>query len=114
MAHLNINIVELRILFAGTTFYFETTAPPDYVYLKDFQNNRYKERFLKSRGLEFNKKNMSIVRPDLSDKSVNPSAALVMNYGCQMVGMSFQSFDNNMEYYSLFFDRAGSAFALKP
>ena len=57
MAHLNINIVELRILFAGTTFYFETTAPPDYVYLKDFQNNRYKERFLKSRGLEFNKKN---------------------------------------------------------
>ena len=31
-----------------------------------------------------------------------------------MVGMSFQNFDNNMEFYDLFFDNDGYAFVLKP
>jgi hypothetical protein len=37
-----------------------------------------------------------------------------MKYGVQMVAMSFQNFDANMEYYDLMFDGVGSAFALKP
>jgi hypothetical protein len=57
LAHLHVNIIELRVLFFGTTYNFETTAPPDYLYLKNFQTDVYKQRFLKSRGLEFNKKN---------------------------------------------------------
>jgi hypothetical protein len=62
----------------------------------------------------FNKKNMSIVLPDLSPKDDNFAPALAMSYGCQMVGMNFQNFDSNMEYYDLAFDGNGSSFILKP
>ena len=64
--------------------------------------------------IEFNKKNMSICLPDLSKKSTNPSAAIAVKTGCQMVGMCFQNFDTNMEFYDQFFDEAGAAFVLKP
>lgn len=63
---------------------------------------------------EFNKKNMSIVMPDLSSKVNNPSTTLSLNYGCQMVAVSLQSFDSSLEYYNNMFDTAGSAFVLKP
>lgn len=64
--------------------------------------------------VEFNKKNMTLCLPDISPNNQNYSASLAMKCGCQMVGMSFQNFDNNMEYYDEFFDSAGSAFVLKP
>ena len=50
MAHLNINIVELKIIFNGLIYYFETTATPDRVYLTDFNNSIYINRFLTSHG----------------------------------------------------------------
>ena len=64
--------------------------------------------------IDYNKKNMSIVLPDLSTSIKNPSAILSMNYGCQMVALSLQSYDANLEYYNELFDTAGSAFILKP
>jgi hypothetical protein len=64
--------------------------------------------------IEFNKKNMSLTMPNLSVSNNNVSAALNFSYGCQWVGMCFQNFDSNMEYYSLYFDKVGHAFALKP
>lgn len=64
--------------------------------------------------INFNKKNMTIVLPDLNDNDTNPSSTVIMNYGCQFIAMSFQNFDGNMEYYSLFFDKKNSAFVLKP
>ena len=57
---------------------------------------------------------MSFTMPDLSVSNNNVSAALNFSYGCQWVGMCFQNFDSNMEYYSLFFDKVGHAFVLKP
>jgi hypothetical protein len=62
----------------------------------------------------FNKQNMTIALPEISPNIENYSSALVQTYGCQLIGMSFQNFDSNMEYYSLLFDQAGSAFILKP
>ena len=64
--------------------------------------------------IEFNKKNMTICLPDLADTSTNPSGTIALKFGCQMVGMCFQNFDANMEFYDNFFDKAGSAFVLKP
>ena len=55
-----------------------------------------------------------ILLPDFNQNAINFNPALGFNTGCQMVGMSFQNFDTNMEYYDLFFDGVGSAFALKP
>ena len=62
----------------------------------------------------YNKQNMSIVLPDLSAKNANYSSSLAMTYGCQMIAMSFQNYDTNMEYYTKYFDDNGSAFVLRP
>ena len=64
--------------------------------------------------IEYNKKQMTFCIPDLSPYDTNFSAATAMKYGCQWIGMNFQNFDTNMEYYDLFFDKTGSAFVLKP
>lgn len=64
--------------------------------------------------LEYNKQNMTIALPNLSADNNNYSAALVSTYGCQMIGMSFQNFDANLQYYTQMFDDAGSAFVLRP
>jgi hypothetical protein len=61
----------------------------------------------------YNQQNMTIVLPELSGDNTNFSAALAQTYGCQMIAMSFQNFDNNMQYYTKFFDDAGSAFVLR-
>ena len=61
---------------------------------------------------DFNKKNMSIVLPDLSVLNKNQNAALQQKYGCQLTCMSYQNLDADLEYYLNFF--ANSAFVLKP
>jgi len=62
----------------------------------------------------FNKKDMTIVMPDLTATDENYAPGLPFSYGCQMVGMNFQNFDANMEFYDIMFDEANSAFILKP
>ena len=64
--------------------------------------------------IEFNKKCMTIVMPDVSGSDDNFAAALSIKCGCQFNAMSFQNFDANMEYYDMLFDSTGSAFILKP
>jgi hypothetical protein len=63
--------------------------------------------------LYYNKQNMTIVLPDLSASNKNFSPAVAMTYGCQMLAMSFQNFDANMDYYTQLFDDYGSAFILR-
>jgi hypothetical protein len=62
--------------------------------------------------ITYNKKNMSLVMPDLSSLNANQNAALQQKYGCQMTLMNYQNLDTNLEYYFKFF--ASSAFVLKP
>lgn len=64
--------------------------------------------------IEFNKKNMTIVLPDLNQNDPNYAFSLTQKTGCQFSAFSFQNFDANMEYYDLFFDKQGTAFVLKP
>lgn len=62
--------------------------------------------------ITYNKKNMSLVMPDLSSLNTNQNAALQQKYGCQMTLMNYQNLDTNLEYYFKFF--ASTAFVLKP
>ena len=64
--------------------------------------------------VEFNKKCLTLELPDVSASDDNPSASLGMKYGCQMVGMCYQNYDSNLEYYETFFASAGYSFVLKP
>ena len=64
--------------------------------------------------IEYNKKNMTIVLPNIDADDTNSDPTVIKNYGCQMNALAFQNFDKNMEFYSLYFDKKGSAFVLKP
>lgn len=62
----------------------------------------------------FNKKNMSVVLPDVQTNNLNPNFNIAKTYGCQFIAMSFQNYDINLQYYNEFFDSNRSAFVLKP
>lgn len=64
--------------------------------------------------IEFNKKNMTICLPNLSEYPLNPAAPLVMTYGCQFIAMSFQNKDSNLTFYNDEFNKVNSAFILRP
>ena len=61
-----------------------------------------------------NKTSLTLLLPDYGPNAKNLNPSIGMNYGCQMIGMSFQNFDNNMEFYNLLFNQLRSAFAYKP
>jgi hypothetical protein len=63
---------------------------------------------------EYNKKCLTIVLPDKGVNPSNPSGMLCRAAGCQMTAMRFQLADNFLMENTLFFDRCGYAFALKP
>ena len=64
--------------------------------------------------VDFNKTGMTICLPDLTSGNKNIDASIAEGYGCQMIAMSFQNFDNNMEYVTEFYNSKESAFSLKP
>lgn len=64
--------------------------------------------------IDYNKQYMSMCIPDVGDDPKNPSPATAHNYGCQFVAMSFQKNDDQMKYYTKFFNDEGSSFVLKP
>ena len=112
---------KIVLVIDKTNAIFENTLLDEYV---NIASNSIFMRFLRFHDvkyttdmqelIEFNKKNMTICLPDSKITTNNPSSSLSMKYGCQMVGMSFQNFDSNMEFYDELFDNAGSAFVLKP
>ena len=63
---------------------------------------------------DFNKKQMTIVLPDLMTNDTNPNFNIARQYGCQFIAMSFQNYDSNLEHYNAFFDGEKTAFVLKP
>jgi hypothetical protein len=63
---------------------------------------------------EFNRKHMTFTMPDMSSDITNMKSTLHMKYGCQMIGMSYQKYDENLEFYETFFATKGHAFVLKP
>lgn len=64
--------------------------------------------------MEFNKRQMTLVMPNISDIDSNPSPSIGFKYGCQMMALSVQNYDDSMQFYDNFFNNAGTAFVLKP
>ena len=77
---------------------------------------RYKDvKFTQDLSLEeFNKKQMSLVIPDLSPHNRNLNFNVARLYGCQFIGMCFQNYDGELQNYNEFFDSEKTAFVLKP
>tara|TARA_Y100000022_G_C13254225_1_gene378799 strand:+ start:856 stop:1977 length:1122 start_codon:yes stop_codon:yes gene_type:complete len=64
--------------------------------------------------IEYNKKNMTLSMPDLSNSTNNVKAAIHLNYGCQFVCMCYQNLDQNMQYINKFFTDSNRSLVLKP
>lgn len=63
---------------------------------------------------EYNKKSMTVSLPDNTVYPENPSGIVTREMGCQLLGVAYQQFDENIEENISFFNQAGYAFALKP
>jgi hypothetical protein len=63
--------------------------------------------------IEHNKMNMSIVFPD-PPYTVNVNFNVAKAFGCQLIGMMPMLNDSNLNLYNKVFNKAGSAFKLKP
>jgi hypothetical protein len=64
--------------------------------------------------IEYNKQNMTIGMPDKGTNPDNPSAIIMREMGCQLLGMRYPLIDTNIEENNIFFDENGYAFVLKP
>lgn len=62
----------------------------------------------------FNRQNMTLVLPDVSEYSINYISSVPQVLGCQLMAMNFQNLDLNLTSYNNIFEKAGSAFAPKP
>jgi hypothetical protein len=62
----------------------------------------------------FNKKNMTIVLPDLSVSNANYITTVPQALGCQLMAMNFQNYDQNLITYNELFETKQSAFIPKP
>lgn len=63
---------------------------------------------------DFNRRGMTLVVPERGANPSNPAGIVARACGCQMVAMRYSLADNFLMENTLFFDRAGYAFALKP
>jgi hypothetical protein len=64
--------------------------------------------------IQYNRENMTIGMPDKGENPENPSALVMREMGCQLLGMRYSKIDVNIEENNLFFDDNGYAFVLKP
>lgn len=62
----------------------------------------------------YNRLGMTMITPDNNYNPANPNGLVSRASGCQMVAMRYQLVDNYLIENTMFFDRAGYAFALKP
>ena len=92
--------------------YVNMASGSPYLWIKKYHDVKYTHNM--DNMIEHNKQYMTICLPDMTTDTKNPAMGICESMGVQMVGLSFQNFDSNMEYASLFFNKAGSAFSLKP
>ena len=64
--------------------------------------------------IKYNKKNMSIVIPDRQADTPNPGSVASRKMGIQLAAMQYQKNDTSLQEMREFFNRASSAFVLKP
>jgi hypothetical protein len=100
-------------LFTSTNLYEYVNIASNSVFLRSMRISDVKYSPDPSELTYYNKQQMTIVLPDTSASNTNYAPTLAKSYGCQMIGMSFQNFDQNLQYYTQMFDDSGSAFILK-
>ena len=100
--------------YRGTTFEELINLSGDSPYLQEKRNKDIQYTQYPKALEEYNKRNLTLTMPDLTNLNDNISSSLHFSYGCQMVCMNYQNMDSNMKSYFEKFNNGGSAFILKP
>jgi len=72
------------------------------------------EDFNDSNMKKYNRTNVTMVFPNITNKANNMDSKKHFETGCQIVGMSFQKSDDNLKEYHSYFKNNNAAFVLKP
>lgn len=85
------------------------------VFMREYTYNDVKNNPDINELTEYNKRALTLVVPDQNvSNPINPSAVLCRAVGCQLVAMRYQYVDDYLMDNTLFFDKVGYAFVLKP
>jgi hypothetical protein len=84
------------------------------IFIREYDFNNIKNNSDTAELTEFNRRGMTIVVPDKGVNPGNPDGEICRASGCQIVAMRYQMSDKYLKEDTLFFDRAGYAFAIKP
>ena len=99
--------------YQNTSLYKYCNMSSNSSYLKLLKNSQLDD-INKNQMVEYNKNNMSILIPDLTNSIYNLNGVNSFKYGIQMVAMNYQNYDNNLEKVIKYFDSNEKAFVLKP
>lgn len=91
-----------------------TNAVVDGVFLQNQRNYDIVNTHDTQLVIDHNKKNCTIVSPDLSTGLKNIDFGVMQRFGCQFVCMNMQNIDSHLVYTLNFFNKNQSAFVLKP
>lgn len=91
-----------------------TNAVVDGVFLKNQRNYDIVNTHDTQLVIDHNKRNCTIVSPDLSTGLKNIDFGTMQRFGCQFVCMNMQNIDSHLTYTLNFFNKNQSAFVLKP
>jgi hypothetical protein len=98
----------------NSDFYEYVNMTSNSVFMRAIKYYDAKFTYDMSELIEYNKQNMTLVKPDSGENPDNCSAILTRTFGCQMTCMRYQLDDEFLKEDTAFFDACGYAFALKP
>lgn len=114
MGKIIIIIDKTNTIFEGTELEEWINIASNSVFMRALRNQDVEFAPNPKELINFNKKHMSLTMPDLKVEDSNVKALIHSKYGCQMIGMNYQNYDENLKYYENIFSKNGHAFALKP
>ncbi len=113
-----IAVLKENALLSGTKLESVTniTAGPYSSYLKLYRASNIDYNSNIEDMQQYNRLQMSIVLPDIKADNKNINSTKAYDYGCQIVGMSCQNFDEELKFNNKTFETAtpASSFVLKP
>jgi hypothetical protein len=95
-------------------FYEYVNLTSNSVFMRSYKYKDVKDTADADEIIRYNKTRMSIVFPDIGPEPPNSNGLLAREAGCQMIAMRYQAPDELFQENTMFFDKCGYAFCLKP
>jgi len=114
MVEKNNNTSGMQILYQSANMWELTNITTNSVFIHEKRFTDIKNTNAPNDVINYNRQNMTIVLPDLSENNTNYIYVVPRLLGCQFIAMNFQNNDLNLISYNKFFDDSKCAFVPKP